>query len=259
MPTRPGSRGSSGSLRPVRVSCRRISRAIAPQSTQGADRTDGQRRGGRAPCIRSPAMPGELPHARRLADLDEAFRTLPERYLGAPEGFDATYHVRLGDVGRTWEVRCTTHGARVRKGSHAPRARRRHRDRRADVAGPARGRAVGRRRLLAAAALRARRRRPGDRLRGPVPPAQRAPAARAHPRRAAPGPPRLDADDGRRPRRRVHPRARARPRPRSSTPRRRSRAPATASTRSTCPASAAPPSRSPARTRRAGSPTRRSR
>jgi hypothetical protein len=62
-------------------------------------------------------MPGELPHARRLADLDEAFSTLPERYLGAPEGFDATYHVRLGDVGRTWEVRCTTHGARVRKGS----------------------------------------------------------------------------------------------------------------------------------------------
>jgi pimeloyl-ACP methyl ester carboxylesterase len=62
-------------------------------------------------------MPGELPHARRLEQLDEAFRTLPERYLGAPEGFDATYHVRLGDVGRTWEVRCTTHGARVRKGS----------------------------------------------------------------------------------------------------------------------------------------------
>jgi pimeloyl-ACP methyl ester carboxylesterase len=61
-------------------------------------------------------MPGELPHARRLALLDEAFRTLPERFLGAPEGFDATYHVRLGDVGRTWEVRCTTHGARVRKG-----------------------------------------------------------------------------------------------------------------------------------------------
>ena len=47
-------------------------------------------------------MPGELPHARRLADLDEAFSALPERYLGAPEGFDATYHIRLGDVGRTW-------------------------------------------------------------------------------------------------------------------------------------------------------------
>ena len=34
-------------------------------------------------------MPGELPHARRLGLLKEAFRTLPERYLGAPDGFDA--------------------------------------------------------------------------------------------------------------------------------------------------------------------------
>jgi pimeloyl-ACP methyl ester carboxylesterase len=48
--------------------------------------------------------------------VDEAFRTLPERYLGAASGFDATYHLRLGDVGHTWEVRCTSHGARVRKG-----------------------------------------------------------------------------------------------------------------------------------------------
>ena len=55
-------------------------------------------------------------HQQRLASVEEAFRTLPERYLGAEEGFDATYHVRLGDVGHTWEVRCTTHGARVRKG-----------------------------------------------------------------------------------------------------------------------------------------------
>jgi pimeloyl-ACP methyl ester carboxylesterase len=62
-------------------------------------------------------MPGELPHARRLAHIEEAFRTLADRYLGAPQGFDATYHVRLGDVGHTWEVRCTTHGARVRRGS----------------------------------------------------------------------------------------------------------------------------------------------
>ena len=49
-------------------------------------------------------------------EVERAFRTLPERYLGAEEGFDATYHVRLGDVGQTWEVRCTTHGARVRLG-----------------------------------------------------------------------------------------------------------------------------------------------
>ena len=49
--------------------------------------------------------------------MEAAFRTLPERYLGAAAGFDATYQVRLGDVGHTWEVRCTTHGARVRKGA----------------------------------------------------------------------------------------------------------------------------------------------
>ena len=46
-----------------------------------------------------------------------AFRSLPARYLGAAPGFDATYHVRLGDIGRSWEVRCTTIGARVRAGA----------------------------------------------------------------------------------------------------------------------------------------------
>jgi pimeloyl-ACP methyl ester carboxylesterase len=50
-------------------------------------------------------------------EVHEAFRTLPSRYLGAEPGFDATYHVRLGDVGHTWEIRLTTHGARVRMGA----------------------------------------------------------------------------------------------------------------------------------------------
>src|SRR3954466_618998 len=50
----------------------------------------------------------------RVAD---AFHTLPARYLGAEPGFDATYHVRLGDIGRSWEVRCTAMGARVRAGA----------------------------------------------------------------------------------------------------------------------------------------------
>jgi pimeloyl-ACP methyl ester carboxylesterase len=49
-------------------------------------------------------------------EVDRAFRSLPERYLGAPEGFDATWHVVLGDVGRSWEVRCTANAARVRAG-----------------------------------------------------------------------------------------------------------------------------------------------
>lgn len=55
--------------------------------------------------------------APALELVEQAFRGLPSRYLGAPPGFDATYHVRLADVGHTWEVRLTTHGARVRKGS----------------------------------------------------------------------------------------------------------------------------------------------
>jgi pimeloyl-ACP methyl ester carboxylesterase len=52
----------------------------------------------------------------RLARVEDAFRSLPGRYLGADPDFDATYHIVLGDVGHTWEVRVTTHGARVRKG-----------------------------------------------------------------------------------------------------------------------------------------------
>jgi pimeloyl-ACP methyl ester carboxylesterase len=54
-----------------------------------------------------------------LQRVEEAFRTLPERYLGAPAGFDVTYHVRLGDIGHTFEVHCTEHAARVRKGISA--------------------------------------------------------------------------------------------------------------------------------------------
>ncbi len=49
--------------------------------------------------------------------MNSAFESLPDRYLGAPPGFDATYHVRLGDLGHTWEVRATAHGVRVRRGA----------------------------------------------------------------------------------------------------------------------------------------------
>ncbi len=62
-------------------------------------------------------MSGQPLHARRLEVVEEAFRTLPERYLGAPPGFAATYHVRLGDVGHTWEVRVTSKTARVHRGA----------------------------------------------------------------------------------------------------------------------------------------------
>ena len=55
-------------------------------------------------------------HQDRLAAVREGFGTLPQRYLGADPGFDATYHVQIGDLGHTWEVRCTSHAARVRRG-----------------------------------------------------------------------------------------------------------------------------------------------
>ncbi len=53
----------------------------------------------------------------RLALVEQAFGSLPGRYLGASPGFDATFHVRLGDVGHSWEVRADQHAARVRKGA----------------------------------------------------------------------------------------------------------------------------------------------
>ncbi len=64
-----------------------------------------------------PGVPRSLPHEQRLAQIEAAFRSLPDRYLGADPGFDATYRIVLGDLGQIWEVRCTRHGARVRHGS----------------------------------------------------------------------------------------------------------------------------------------------
>ncbi|HET9720221.1 MAG TPA: alpha/beta fold hydrolase [Solirubrobacteraceae bacterium] len=62
-------------------------------------------------------MLGKLPHAEGLEKVERAFQTLSERYLGAEPGFDATYRISLGDVGHTWEVRCTERAARVCKGA----------------------------------------------------------------------------------------------------------------------------------------------
>jgi pimeloyl-ACP methyl ester carboxylesterase len=54
-------------------------------------------------------------HAQRVRRVEEAFRTLPSRYLGADPGFDATYQVRLGDVGRTWQLRALPDRCEVRR------------------------------------------------------------------------------------------------------------------------------------------------
>ena len=50
----------------------------------------------------------------------EAFSELPNRFLGVPEDIEATFQIRLGDVGRTWEVvargeRCEVHPSPTRK------------------------------------------------------------------------------------------------------------------------------------------------
>src|SRR3954463_6886179 len=62
-------------------------------------------------------MAGSPPHAARLSAAQQAFASLPERYLGAEPGQDDTYHVRLGDVGKTWEIRLTEAAAHVRPGT----------------------------------------------------------------------------------------------------------------------------------------------
>ena len=61
-------------------------------------------------------MAGRPEQSQRLSVVEEAFRSLPDRFLGADPGFDATYLITLCDLGHTWEVRCTSRSARVRRG-----------------------------------------------------------------------------------------------------------------------------------------------
>lgn len=61
-------------------------------------------------------MPDGVSRSQLLASVEAAFRSLPDRYLGAERDFDSTVHLRLGDVGHTWEIRCGPQTARVRRG-----------------------------------------------------------------------------------------------------------------------------------------------
>ena len=59
-------------------------------------------------------------HEQRSLRARAAFSELPNRYLGAPDDLDATFQIRLGDVGRTWEVRlrgerCDVHPSPTRE------------------------------------------------------------------------------------------------------------------------------------------------
>ena len=51
---------------------------------------------------------------QRVRRVERAFASLPQRYLGAERGFDAVHQIRLGDVGRTWEVHTTEERCMVR-------------------------------------------------------------------------------------------------------------------------------------------------
>jgi pimeloyl-ACP methyl ester carboxylesterase/putative sterol carrier protein len=53
-------------------------------------------------------------HEQRVRRVCAAFKQLPDRYLGAPDGFEATVQIRLGDVGRTWEVYASGERCEVR-------------------------------------------------------------------------------------------------------------------------------------------------
>src|SRR4051794_38565069 len=50
----------------------------------------------------------------RTARAEQAFASLPERYLGAEEDYSAVVHVKLEDVGRTWEVELSAKRCKVR-------------------------------------------------------------------------------------------------------------------------------------------------
>ena len=62
------------------------------------------RRGGDVGC---PADASGAPQPSGSTRVDGRSGRSPDRYLGADPGFDATYHIKLCDLGHTWEVRCT--------------------------------------------------------------------------------------------------------------------------------------------------------
>ena len=59
-------------------------------------------------------MHGGSLKAHRLRRVEQAFASLPNRYLGAEEDYRATVQVRLVDVGRTWEVELHPDRCKVR-------------------------------------------------------------------------------------------------------------------------------------------------
>ena len=77
---------------------------------QIASSTYGNGRSGRyAPGALIEVISGEDLTAR----VEDAFRSMPERYLGADAGFEASYRVELEDVGMSWAVELDSERCRV--------------------------------------------------------------------------------------------------------------------------------------------------
>src|SRR4051794_18978283 len=49
----------------------------------------------------------------RLRAVEDAFATLPQRYLGADPGFSASYRIELDDLGLSWAVELDENGCEV--------------------------------------------------------------------------------------------------------------------------------------------------
>lgn len=59
-------------------------------------------------------MTGQSTNGSWLRQVEEAFGSLPERYLGGEESRHATVEIRLSDVGRSWQVELRGHRCKVR-------------------------------------------------------------------------------------------------------------------------------------------------
>jgi pimeloyl-ACP methyl ester carboxylesterase len=59
-------------------------------------------------------MEGSSMQSHRLRRVEEAFSSLPDRYLGGGEGREGTVQIRLLDVGRTWEIELHPDRCKVR-------------------------------------------------------------------------------------------------------------------------------------------------
>jgi pimeloyl-ACP methyl ester carboxylesterase len=78
----------------------------------GALRERGRRRNNRSPRYAPGALIDSSMEGTLLRSVEEAFGTLPERYLGTEAGFSAAYQIELEDLGMSWGVelepdRCT--------------------------------------------------------------------------------------------------------------------------------------------------------